>query len=46
MLFRSGNVINDRMIVSGIKPATVEEVKKITGVDFKASPQSKLEDAS
>lgn len=41
-----GNVINDRMIVSDIRPATVEETKKITGIDFKASPQSKLEDAS
>jgi len=41
-----GNVINDRMIVSSIRPATVEEAKQITGVDFKLSPQTKLEDAS
>jgi len=41
-----GNVINDRIIVSGIRLATINEAKQITGVDFKISPQSKLEDAS
>lgn len=41
-----GNVINDRMIVSSIRPATIDEVKAATGMDFKASPQTKLEDTA
>lgn len=41
-----GNVINDRMIASSVKPATIDDVKHITGLDFKVSPQTKLEDAA
>ena len=41
-----GNEMNDRILVSGIKPATLEDMKKLTELDFKNSPQSTLGDAS
>jgi len=41
-----GNEMNDRILVSGIKPATLEDMKKLTNLDFKNSPQSTLGDAS
>jgi replication factor A1 len=41
-----GNEMNDRILVSSIKLATVDDMKKSTNLDFKVSPQSTLGDAS
>lgn len=39
-----GNDMDGRIIVSDIKPLKLEDIKQVTGLDFKESPQTKITD--